>query len=261
MKKSILIIGFGDLAERLERHLIRKDYYVCGLTRSPNKYKGSNLIQWDWTLNKEFILEEDTFDSIIFFPTPSEFNEEGYRSGFIESLDLIIRSIQHIKFKSFIGISSTSVYGDNQTGILTEEIEPKPSNFRGSVILEYEKLLHSNFQERSLILRLSGLYEGAPRWMEESIKNTNPKKIKLRSSYVNRLHRDECIQIIDFALEKGLSLENDLINCSAEFIKYEDLFKDKFPDYNFNDYFICPDTQAKEISSQKIRKLGFKFKS
>ena len=52
MKKNILIIGFGDLAQRLEKQLLDKDVIIYGLTRSPKKYKGSKLKEWDW-LNQE----------------------------------------------------------------------------------------------------------------------------------------------------------------------------------------------------------------
>jgi len=54
MKNNILIIGFGDLAERLESYLLQKDNSIFGLTRSPEKYKGSNLLYWDWNLGTEF---------------------------------------------------------------------------------------------------------------------------------------------------------------------------------------------------------------
>jgi len=56
MKNNILIIGFGDLAERLESYLLQKDNSIFGLTRSPEKYKGSNLLYWDWNLGTEFEL-------------------------------------------------------------------------------------------------------------------------------------------------------------------------------------------------------------
>ena len=44
MKNNILIIGFGDLAMRLESFLLEKDHYILGLTRSPEKYEGRNVL-------------------------------------------------------------------------------------------------------------------------------------------------------------------------------------------------------------------------
>ena len=120
MKNNILIIGFGDLAERLESYLLQKDNSIFGLTRSPEKYKGSNLLYWDWNLGTEFEHSVRNFDAVIFFPKPNEFNESGYKAGFIDPLELIEKSLKKIEYKSFIGISSTRVYGSNQYGELSE---------------------------------------------------------------------------------------------------------------------------------------------
>ena len=67
MKNNILIIGFGDLAMRLESFLLEKDNSILGLTRSPEKYEGSNVLYWDWNLKTEFELSDNNFDVIIFF--------------------------------------------------------------------------------------------------------------------------------------------------------------------------------------------------
>ena len=59
MKNNILIIGFGDLAMRLESFLLEKDNSILGLTRSPEKYEGSNVLYWDWNLKTEFELSDN----------------------------------------------------------------------------------------------------------------------------------------------------------------------------------------------------------
>ena len=107
MKNNILIIGFGDLAERLESYLLEKDNFILGLTRSPENFKGSNLLYWDWNLGDEFEVPIHNFDAVIFFPKPHEYNKSGYEAGFINSLELIEKSLEKIEYKSFIGISST----------------------------------------------------------------------------------------------------------------------------------------------------------
>ena len=260
MKNNILIIGFGDLAERLEGHLMQKDYTILGLTRSPDKHQGSNLIQWDWLLEEEFNLPVSNFDAVIFFPKPNEYNEQGYQAGFINSLELIDKSLKNIEYKSFIGISSTRVYGSNQLGDLSESISPEPTDFRGSTVLEYEKLIKSKFGTKSLILRLSGLYDNKTSWLSSYVKNFDGNKRTLPNSVMNRLHRDECTNIISFALENNLHLNNDLINCSEGAISYSELFKEVIQADNFSNYFNCPDGAAREISNSKLKELGFKFK-
>ena len=58
-----------------------------------------------------------------------------------------------------MGISSTSVYGKQQYGLLTEEVEPKPDNFRGEIILKYEHRISSEIDAYTNILRFAGLYD------------------------------------------------------------------------------------------------------
>ena len=72
MKKNILIIGFGDLAERFERLVPNNSHTILGLTRSPNNHKGKNLTEWDWDKGQEFQLPIKHFDTVIFFPRISD---------------------------------------------------------------------------------------------------------------------------------------------------------------------------------------------
>ena len=260
MKNNILIIGFGDLAERLESYLLEKDNFILGLTRSPENYKGSNLLYWDWNLGDEFEVPIHNFDAVIFFPKPHEYNESGYEVGFINSLELIEKSLEKIEYKSFIGISSTRVYGAGQYGELLEANSPEPSDFRGEIVLNYENLVKSKFGAKSLILRLSGLYDNQNNWIDSFVTNFDGQKRGLPNIVTNRLHRDTCAEIIAFAIHNDLYLNNDVINCSEGAISYEDLFKEIHPNKNFDDYFNCNDKNARKVSNSKLKELGFQFK-
>ena len=259
MKKNILIIGFGDLAQRLGKQLLDKDVIIYGLTRSPKKYKGSKLKEWDWLNQEPFEAPEKKFDSVIFFPKPADFSESGYKLGFIEPLKIINKSLKDIKFKSFIGISSTRVYGAHQEGKLTELNAPEPSDYRGSIILEYEKLIQSLFQSNSLILRLSGLYDDNTNWLKDFIENFNGVKRDLPNKYLNRLHRDECARILAFVLKEELYLNNHLLNCSSSSITYEEYFKSVTGSEDFKKYFNNTNDSIRKISSERLRELGFEF--
>ena len=50
MKKNIIIIGHGDLGNRLTR-ILNDEYKVFHISRN-NKFESSNFIEWDW-LSKE----------------------------------------------------------------------------------------------------------------------------------------------------------------------------------------------------------------
>ena len=259
MKKNIVIRCVGDLAQRIEKKLLDKDVSIYGLTRSPKKYKGSKLKEWDWLNQEPFKAPEKKFDSVIFFPKPADFSESGYKLGFIEPLKIINKSLKDIEFKSFIGISSTRVYGTHQEGKLSELNAPEPSDYRGSIILEYEKLIQSLFQSNSLILRLSGLYDDNTNWLKDFIKNFNGVKRDLPNKYLNRLHRDECARILAFVLKEELYLNNHLFNCSSSSITYEVYFKSVTGSKDFKKYFKNTNDSIRKISSERLRELGFEF--
>lgn len=261
MKKNILIIGFGDLAERFERLVPNNSHTILGLTRSPNNHKGKNLTEWDWDKGQEFQLSIKHFDTVIFFPKPAEFSEEGYRSGFIESLKLIHKSLSAIEYKSFIAISSTRVYGASHNALLSESLIPEPSDYRGSIVLEYEALVKSFFKDKSLILRSSGLHTNSVKWMHNFIDNFDGIKKQLPNFYLNRLHRNEFAKIISYAIENDLYLHHAVINCSEGMVSYKDIFKDEFDNLNFDDYFDCQNKDKREVSNMKLKEVGFKFKS
>ena len=106
---------------------------------------------------------------VVILKTPlilSNFHKEIYPSLKKEFVDT---GIIKIEFKSFIAISSTRVYGSSQYGELSEANKPEPSDFRGRIVFKYENLVKSSFGSKSLILRLSGLYDDKTNWINSFV--------------------------------------------------------------------------------------------
>lgn len=227
MKKNILIIGYGDIAGRLNSILCKDSYKIYGICR--RKKRGlENFIEWDWLSKKPIKLECKNFESIIFIPKPSNNNKSGYQDGFLNSSENFFNFLEfseNIFYKKFITISSTSVYGklkDLKTHIESPKLKEEDTRrtsmeFRGQIITEYENSQIKRYAERLIILRLSGLYKSKP-------------KSK------NHLHRDNAAKIIKFFIQS---------------------------DNNFNSYeiFNCTEDSKSNgyISNQKLKKLGFVF--
>ena len=94
MKKNILVFGYGDLAQRL-RLIVNKDFYeLFGVSRTNKETELKNHISWNWLSKDNPKLNAKDFDTIIFIPKPSSFEEEGYKDGFIESSENL--SLIHI---------------------------------------------------------------------------------------------------------------------------------------------------------------------
>ena len=227
MKKNILIIGYGDIAKRLNSILCKDSYEIYGISRRKKKDL-ENFIEWNWLTKKPIKLECKNFESIIFIPKPSNNDLLGYQNGFLNSSENLFNFLElseDISYKKFITISSTSVYGkikDRNSHIESPKLKEEDSKlssleFKGQIITEYENNQIKRYAERLIILRLSGLYKSKP-----------------KSS--NYLHRDNAAKIIKFFIENNNKFNShEIFNCSEDSESYGD------------------------ISNQKLKKLGFVF--
>ena len=222
MLKNILIIGYGDIGQRLKTIINSNKFNIYALNRSSIHEEGIHKTSWDWLSGEPFKFKDISFDSVIIIPKPSEMSEGGYEDGFITAIENINNSLKNVSFKNLIAISSTRVYGPHQLGMLNEESYMEPSDFRGKTITRYESLLNTKHPRKLIILRFSGLYD----------TNSDNKSF-------NRLHRNNAAKAINFFINNSDIIDrNNFINCS------EDIEIDK---------------TKKCISNEKIKKLGFKF--
>lgn len=218
MKENILIIGFGDIGQRVVTNLNSKNYNFVTVNRSYNSNKTEiTHISWDWLSKENLKLPFKNFKRIIFIPKPSEITEEGYKNGFNKSIKNIMVSLNDITYESFIAISSTRIFGSNQFGILDEASLPKPDCFRGKIILEYEAFLKKNILNNLSILRFGGLYLSGTKIPE----------------FNNKLDRDHASQIICFFIENTFEgifncTENKILNPHARSVSGEKINNTNF---------------------------------
>ena len=220
MKKNILIIGFGDIGERLRLQMKNDKYKFYPISRGNFRSDLKNYIKWDW-LSKEIPkLEHKEYDSIVFIPKPSSLDEVGYDEGFMHSSDNVFKLCKELSYKKFITISSTRVYGANKTEFYKESHPLEIDDFRCKSLINYEKSQVKNYGNRLIILRFSGLYNS----------------IADRKS-INYLHRDNAASIEKFFIENDFkSQTHQIFNCSED----------------RND-------GLGNISNSKLKKLGFIF--
>ena len=200
MLKNILIIGYGDIGQRLKTIINSNKFNIYALNRSSIHEEGIHKTSWDWLSGEPFKFKDISFDSVIIIPKPSEMSEGGYEDGFIRAIDNINNSLKNVSFKNLIAISSTRVYGPHQLGMLNEESYMEPSDFRGKTITRYESLLNTKHPRKLIILRFSGLYD----------TNSDNKSF-------NRLHRNNAAKAINFFINNSDIIDrNNFINCSED---------------------------------------------
>ena len=222
MKKNILIIGYGDIAKRLDGFVNKDKYELYGVSRTNKDNRIKNHIKWDWLSTKTPKLKNTIFDAIIFLPKPSSMDESGYNDGFTKSSKNIFSFIKEISFKKFITISSTRVYGKDKKDVCLESDVIEPKEFRAKIINRYELNQIERYKNKLLILRFSGLYDSIS------------QKYSL-----NVLHRNNAAKIIYFFIEYTLLDHiNPIFNCSED-----------------------QNEGTTNISNSKLKKAGFIFDS
>jgi len=216
MKKNILIIGYGDLGKRLTDILDNDLYNFFHVSRN-NKYDSDNFIEWDWLSHKEFEINFEQIDVVIFFPKPLTYDESGYEDGFKNSAENLNKIISKFPISKFISISSTRVYNKESDSFCEEVDSIYPTEFRGKLIKEYEEKQIDFYNEKLIILRFSGLYDSRSKKMSN-----------------NHLHRDNAANAIKFFIENDFHFKSyEIFNCSED-NPHGKISNQKIKDLGFN---------------------------
>ncbi len=233
--KKILIFGYGDLGTRVKALEANYLIQVHGISRSQTKGEDF-LTQWDWTTNQELpenIINTE-WDSMVIVLKPTSYDEFGYHEGYCEGLSKLAEATKNLQCKKVIFISSTRVYG-NQGNPINKDTKAIPNDFRGAKLLEAESIADEYFGSKLTILRFSGLYKE-----NLDLSYISPQKTQqiLPSENINRLSRNDAALIIA-SVCSATSMQKEILICSEPTFNCKDYFESEFPEYQFNDSFVC----------------------
>ncbi len=202
-----LIIGAGKLGKRFYHYLISKSENVITLSRSPKPWS-HNHIQLD--LLSETISEASAFniDRVFIILAPNQRDKEAYSKTYIDAVENVLTALNKVNTHYHCTfLSSTSVYGSEQKGVIDESTAANPNNFRGEILLEAEQNL-KRLCRRFSIVRASGLYSKERKRFVDSMldkeKAEDPK-------WLNMIHEDDLCQWLEAAANKQwpLSIASD----------------------------------------------------
>jgi len=263
----ILIVGSGDIGAAIALKFHTQGHYVVALRRSKHtQTNGLSYIQSDISDDKSIENLDTEYDFVLFIASVDSSKEEAYISLYRRGLNNLLKLFkQNNSQASFVFVSSTAVYGQSSGEYVDENTPTVVNSFRSQILLEAENsiLSHNNL---SLVVRFSGIYGRGDKYMIEKIT----KKQAFQYTpihYTNRIHRDDCIGIICFFIEKKkfnelvyriynatqdnaisfydyaliIAKENDLIEPVKEIVDLKEV------------------AQGKRISNKRVRELGYKF--
>jgi nucleoside-diphosphate-sugar epimerase len=195
-----LIIGCGYLGRRVAGHWLDAGNNVVALTRSAAKaedLKGQGIRPLVADITQPATLHSLPEAKTVLFAVGYDAACGRPRKDFyVEGLQAVLQSLSP-KTNRFILISSTAVYGQTDGQWVDEDSPCQPKTEGGAAFLEAENALAaSQFGQRSVILRLAGLY--GPGRLSRRIKDLQKGKQLLGASerFLNLIHVEDAAAVV-----------------------------------------------------------------
>ena len=140
---------------------------------------------------------------------PTNFLPHGssYQDHYVVGLKKTYKAILDLDhFKHLFFVSSTRVYGQKTTKILSEFDVAQPSDYGGEALMEAE-MIARQLKEKATILRLSGIY-GPTRTRMIQLAQSNPGNWPATNNWSNRIHEEDAACFIVFLINKIVRQES-----------------------------------------------------
>ncbi|MDD1605152.1 MAG: NAD-dependent epimerase/dehydratase family protein [Methylococcaceae bacterium] len=259
---KILIIGCGIIGTELARVLTIKGHHVTGVRRNPPPSNGDiHIVRAN--INSATALEklDNDFDHLFFIVSADGRTEQSYREVYEIGLNNVLHKFAHLPW---IFVSSTSVYGQSQGEWVNEDSIAQPDNFNSQLIRQAEQQVTA-LNPQNTVVRFSGIYGAGREYLLNKAKQS-PIIQQTPPYFTNRIHQDDCVQVLAFLLEKklaGITL--------AQYYLASD--NDPAPLYEVISWMAqqlnCPappikastsdDTLNKRCDNQRLKALGYQF--
>ena len=203
--KKILIVGFGDIAERLVRSYAGQAEFI-GLIRRPVRIaelRALGVTPHAADLDVPASLRRlPRVDGVLHFaPPPNEGTTDPRTTHLLHALT------RRGKPGALVYISTSGVYGDCGGNWVEETRAVAPVNGRAVRRVDAERQLRAwgeRFHIQVSILRAPGIY-AADRLPLERIKRGTPALVAKDDSYTNHIHADDLARLAWAALFRGRS--------------------------------------------------------
>jgi nucleoside-diphosphate-sugar epimerase len=242
VNRKCLVVGCGYVGLPLGAELVRRGHEVFGLRRRAAdelKATGIHPLIGDITKPESLARLPRDFDWVVNCVASGGGSADDYRKIYLEGNRHLISWLADSPPERFVYTSSTSVYGQNDGSIVTEESAAEPAEETARILVEAEKLLLAaafplnrplatfspsggegrdegasttgkakfkgqNFSAfPTVILRVAGIYgPGRGHWFRQFMKNE--ARIEGDGSrWLNMIHRDDVVGCIIAALQRG----------------------------------------------------------
>lgn len=201
-QEKLLIIGCGDIGQRLAQQLNPQRYQVTGLRRNPPadqpylQYQRADVTQMG---ELDALFAHQRFDVIVISMTPAERSDAGYERAYVQTCHHLVTALQHHQRQPrlLLFVSSTAVYAQNDGSWVDELSLTEPDSFSGKRLLEAEHIIQNSGFNASII-RFSGIYGPGRNRLIEQVKQ---QRASTSTHYTNRIHADDCAGVLAHLIE------------------------------------------------------------
>lgn len=199
MRKNILFVGFGDIANRCA--LKMDDCHLTGIART-EKPVGSSVSLLIGDVRDQSVaevIEGMSFDAVVVTLTPRDRSDSGYYSAYVEALTALVNSLNKCARAPGIVLfaSSTGVYGQTSGEWVNENSETQPTNYTGKHLLAAEKLLAQSGLNY-VNVRFAGIYGPGRHHLLKLVSAGKGGGEAL----TNRIHAEDCAGILVYLMRR-----------------------------------------------------------
>ncbi len=195
-RKSLLILGCGDIGTRVGTTLLAEGWLIHGARRNVHALPGEfSAHRADYAAPGGLGgLREIRPDAVLATFNPLDRSVAGYRAGFLEGARNLLDFLGDHRPERIVFVSSTRVFAESGGGWVDEGSALATEDERAVLIADAERALLDSGQKVSII-RFSGIY-GNPgghliaRVTRGDISPAEP------ATWGNRIHRDDCAGFI-----------------------------------------------------------------
>ena len=194
----ILIAGCGYVGTKLANLLDKQGHDVWGLRRSAALERESfPVISADLFDPASLSKLPKDLDHLVYAVSAASRSESDYQLAYVEGIRNLMKAVaaDQEKLPRTVYVSSTAVYGQSRGEWVDESSEAEPQLATAKILRSGEKLVRA-LSDKSIVLRLAGIYGPGRRRMIERVRAGGLSVDPMHPVYTNRIHRDDCAAVI-----------------------------------------------------------------
>lgn len=200
---DVLIVGCGDIGGGLAERLLAAGHRVVGVKRTPPLLPivGLDYCCVDITDPGAVASLPTDFAQVCVILTPGGRSAEAYRAIYIAGLKHLLDHFARAGSRPhWLLVSSTSVYGQNGGEWVDENAITEPASPTARVLREAEMQIFAH-SPGNTVVRFSGIYGAGRQRLLHAVAAGEPVQYE-PPTYTNRIHRADCIGVLQFLLER-----------------------------------------------------------